>query len=150
MKRLVYAVSLVALVGAGCAVMAQSDTPANDRPVVTLTNGVVAVQPDPAHFARGKRDVVINWRLPRDAKYRFADNGITIDGEVNEAALQDPKRGGTPRGQAEVVDCRRTANGMQFTCLNRNTRRGVFKYTVRLVDERGAAVAPFDPYIFNE
>jgi hypothetical protein len=39
---------------------------------------------------------------------------------------------------------------MQFTCLNRNTRRGVFKYTVRLVDERGAAVAPFDPYIFNE
>jgi hypothetical protein len=150
MKRLSSVLAVITLVTTGCGVFAPSELAANERPVVSLTNGAIRVEPDPLHFGRDKRNVVINWRLPDGAKYRFADNGIVIDGEVDEPNPREMKKGARLKPQSEVVECRRTANGMQFTCLNRNTRPGVFKYTIRLLDERGAPLPPFDPHIFNE
>lgn len=150
MKRLINAIAVVTLFTTGCSVFAQPDQASSERPVVSLVNGAIQVQPDPLRFNRDKRNVVINWRLPADAKVRFAENGIVIDGEVEGPNARDMKKGAAVKPQNEVVECRRTANGLQFTCLNRNTRVGVFKYTIRLVNEQGAPLPPFDPHIFNE
>jgi hypothetical protein len=150
MKRLINAIAVVTLFTAGCGVFAQSERAASERPVVSLVDGAIRVEPDPLRFDRDKRNVVINWRLPADAKVRFAENGIVIDGEVEGPNAREMKRGAAVKAQNEVIECRRTANGLQFTCLNRNSRPGVFKYTIRLVNEQGAPLPPFDPHIFNE
>ena len=148
MNRLILALAAFGLVSVGSAVLAQAP-PSDDRPLVSLSGTSISVDPQALRFARGKGAVVIQWRLPGDARYRFASNGIVIDGEVNPAAATDPSKGGPPRLQNEVVQCQRTGNGMSFTCQNRNSRAGTYKYTIRLVDEKGTALPPLDPVIVN-
>ena len=149
MKRSLYAVLVLGLALVGCSVFAQPDTPANDRPLVTVVGTQISVQPNPLRFERGRGNVHINWRLPQGAKHRFAENGIVIDGEVDDPSARELKPGARLKAQSEVVECRRTANGLQFSCLNKNSRPGVYKYTVRLVDEKGVALPPHDPSIVN-
>lgn len=131
MKRFLFALLIVGLGLVGRGVLAQP----SDRPEVTVLNGEIRVQPDPLRFEPGRRNVHINWRLPNDSPHRFAENGIVIDREVTN------RSGGQ---QTEVIDCRVTADGKQFSCLNKNTRPGVYKYTIRLM-----GLPPKDPSIVN-
>ncbi|HTN48774.1 MAG TPA: hypothetical protein VMK32_05025 [Burkholderiaceae bacterium] len=143
MKRVVYAVAL-AIVGVGCAVKAQLGPPSNERPLVTLTNNDIAVQPAELVFER-RGSVVIRWQLPDGASYEFPNNGIVIAREV--ASASDLRPGGKGDKQDEVVRCERVANGRAFQCQNNNSRPGTYKYTVNLVD-RGRPVSK-DPVIVN-
>ena len=52
------------------------------------------------------------------------------------------------RAQDEIVGCRPIDDNAAFTCLNRHTRPGIYKYTVRVVTQGG--VVAQDPQIMND
>ncbi len=105
---------------------------------VTLTGTTVAVQPDPIEVKRARGAVVIRWELPPDANYSFDPNGIEINGE---------RVGGQLRPQNQIGNC--GGGPKHMTCSNANSRKGTFKYTVRLRDANGRLVE-HDPFIVNQ
>lgn len=112
--------------------------PTSDKPVVRVVNGRPTVDPDPLQFRPDQRNVLIVWRLEDSPGFKFTADGIRIDGEQTAAGL---------RPQAEIVDGRLTANGQQFIWLNKNSRPGTYKYTIRL--EGPGGVVEKDPSIIN-
>ncbi len=143
MKRVSLLAASLALALTGCAQLyLLLGKASNETPVVVVAGGVVkAVDPDPLRFKRGNTDVTITWQL--DSAHRFAANGIVIDGEIT----RDPKGKPDPR-QTEIVNCARQKD-TRFTCQNRNTRPGTYKYTVRIETADGKPLPPFDPVIVN-
>jgi hypothetical protein len=102
------------------------------RPQVFVVSGQhVVVSPEPLVFPSGGSEVTIVWQLPRGGSFRFPENGIVIDG-----------------AQEEIVRCAPRAEGLEFSCLNRHTRPGKYKYTIRVLDG-SKPLAPLDPYIVN-
>lgn len=72
----------------------------------------------------------ITWQMI-SAGYTFPSNGIVF-----------------ASGASQFVDCRVEANGRKFSCKDRNTERGKFKYTVNV--SGSPAVPPLDPFIAND
>ncbi len=101
------------------------------NPLVTVKGNQISVSPDPLVFLKDEKNVRITWRLG-DGGLSFADNGIVVEG---------PK-------QDEIVDCRPGASGRDFSCLNRNSRPGRYKYTIRVLKD-GKPLVPRDPEIMN-
>ena len=142
MKR-VFAVLVAALMVAAC-----SSIPANNQPVVKVEKGVVSVAPDPIRIMSG---VVapITWRIDESAPgYRFADDGVVISGELPNDYM-GVRMDAPAKPQSEVVNCRRTADGRQFQCDNKNTRMGVYKYRIKLLGPDGKVVAPLESLVVN-
>lgn len=111
--------------------------PANDKPVVRVINGQPTVEPDPLRFQVHPQNFMIIWRLEAPG-FKFTEDGIRIDGEETPTGL---------RPQDEFLDGHVTANGEQFVWLNKNSRPGKYKYTIRLRGPGG--VIEKDPSIFN-
>jgi hypothetical protein len=84
-------------------------------------------------------NVLIRWQLPPNADYSFDPTGIVVNGEKTT--------GGGLRQQDQLPP---TCHGgpKHVTCLNKNTKRGEFKYTIRLLD-RGRNLVERDPLIVN-
>jgi hypothetical protein len=102
------------------------------NPHVSILDGKqIVVNQEPLFFAKGVQNVRINWQLPPDSKYTFPKDGIV----VNDA-------------REEIVDCRVEKNGLAFSCLNRHTKPGKYKYTIKV--EGSPAVAPLDPIVIND
>ena len=101
------------------------------NPLVSVKVGEIAVSPDPLIFRKDEKNVRITWRLGA-GDLRFPENGIVIEG---------------PR-QDEIVDCKPGEGGRDFSCLNRNTRPGKYKYTIRVM-KGDKALEPRDPNIMN-
>jgi len=104
---------------------------------VTMEGAAIAVQPDPIQVRRAQGAVVIRWELPANANYSFDPQGIVIDGELI---------GGQLRPQDQIARC--GGGPRHVTCTNSNSRRGTFKYTVRLLDANRRLVEK-DPQIVN-
>jgi hypothetical protein len=122
---------------------------------ITFKDGLkpaVAVTPDPLYFRKDQVNVRIVWRLPEGLGLTFPDNGIVIEGEVTSKPPNNDKaqRGAAAaslfvaKEQNEIVDCRPGEGGLEFSCLYRHTRPGVFKYTVRVLLD-GKPLDPLDP-----
>ena len=122
--------------------------PSASSPLVFITfkdglKPAVAVTPDPLVFRKDQVNVRIVWRLPEGLGLTFPANGIVIDGEVTNKPPNNDKAQRVAGGlslfvvkeQNEVVDCRSSENGLEFSCLYRHTRPGVFKYTIRVLNE---------------
>lgn len=107
--------------------------PDPQQPRVDFRGGRIVIDQDVLKFPRGKRDITITWRLPKDGKLRFPRNGIQFERQAD----------------GEIVDCRPIDEGLAYSCLNRNTRRDHYKYDVRLLVD-GKEVAPLDPYVLND
>jgi hypothetical protein len=105
--------------------------------LVTMDGTAILVKPDPIEVRRARGAVVIQWDLPRDANYRFDPRGIVIDGEQTPGGL---------RPQDQIVNC--GGGPRRITCTNHNSKRGQFKYTIRLLDANQRLVEQ-DPQIFN-
>lgn len=142
--------ALLSLVLASCSIFERPPPPSN--PVVSVKDGKISVAPDPLRFKVVQGPVDIVWRLAPDSGATFPDDGITIDGRLpfppaeaqrmmGQATKPDPR-------QTEIVDCRRRS-ATEFSCRNRNTTPGVYKYTIRVVTKDGK-LPPFDPHIVNE
>ena len=99
---------------------------------VTIVDGKqIVVDQEPIYFARDMQNVRVTWKLPADSKYKFPKDGVVIK-DAGE----------------EITDCRPAQDGLSFSCLNRHTKPGKYKYTVRL--EGSPAIAPLDPVVVND
>ena len=145
MKRLLLAV-LIGVALSGCAQFNRIfNIASNETPLVVVANGEVKeVTPDPLRFSNERGKVTIYWQAP--SGYRFsAKNGIFINGEL----IGGP-RGKLEPNQNEVVECGpANAERSEFSCFNRNSRPGTYKYTVNLETAEGKPLKPFDPSIIN-
>lgn len=153
MKKSNFLFAACALLLAGCAHFAQPPDPV--RPQVSVVNGrLIVVNAEPLTFTR-RGEVTITWHLPSGSNYTFDERaGIVVDGRlVNETRVPrdgllvqtyvlDPK-------QDEIVNCRRSREGSEFSCLNRNTKPGRYKYTIRVRDG-SKLLEPLDPWMVNE
>lgn len=135
MKRILLAAALCALVLSGCETLCKlCAMPTNDKPVVTVTNGQIAVSPDPIVFEKSRGAVVITWKLDAPEGWRFAN----------------PARGGIRindnKGQFEAFEV--LGGGKHFQVRNKNTVPGRYKYTITLIgpDDKERA---HDPVIIN-
>jgi hypothetical protein len=132
MKRRIIAIAAILGSLIGSAALAQ---PVTAR--VTMAGTTITVQPDPIQVRRAQGAVVIRWELPAGADYVFDPQGIVINGE---------RVGGQLRPQDQIAHC--GGGPRQVTCTNRNSRRGEYKYTVRLLDANRRLVEK-DPVIVN-
>jgi hypothetical protein len=150
------AVLLASLLG-GCATIRDYER-ASATPQVTVAGGRISVSPDPLLFGKEQQNVLIVWQLPKGTNLRFPEGGIVIEGEITSKVLG----GSTDRGaqnnaapsivinrdQTEIVDCKARNEGLEFTCLNRHTRPGLYKYSIRVLED-GKPLEPLDPSVMN-
>ncbi len=133
MKRFIFAAVAVTLLSSVSSALAQPATA-----VVRLDGANISVQPETIEIRKAQGAVVIRWELPSGANYKFHPEGIIINGEVTNAGLR--------RGQDQIANC--SGGPRHITCTNRNTRKGSFKYTVRLLDQNQRLIEK-DPLIVN-
>jgi hypothetical protein len=164
MKKLILVAAITASLLGACAHHRpdSGNGPSAASPLVFITfkdglKPAVAVTPDPLYFRKDQVNVRIVWRLPANLGLTFPANGIVIEGEVTN---KPPNNDKTPRGAAapslfvakeqnEIVDCRPAEGGLEFSCLYRHTRPGVFKYTVRVLSD-GKLLDPLDPIAMGD
>jgi hypothetical protein len=143
--------ALLGLLLTGCQTV-KLVTPLKERssPQVSVADGRVRVAPEVLTFFADEKNVTITWRLPADSRLRFSDKGIEIHGRVSDRAVRTPDGGEAvvlDRNQNEIVECKRLDDGRAFACVNRNTRPGVYKYSIRVSD--GQKTFEVDPPIVN-
>lgn len=151
MNRRIVLSALLGLLLTGCQTV-KLVTPLKERsnPQVSVADGRIRVAPEILTFFSDEKSVTITWRLPADSRLRFADRGIEIHGRVTDRAVRTPDGGEAvvlDRNQNEIVDCKRSQDGLAFACLNRNTRPGVYKHSIRISD--GQKTIEVDPPIVN-
>jgi hypothetical protein len=134
MKKLPLIYIACALVLSGCSVFYKDSRPPDpSRPQVAVVGDrFIVVNQEPLVFLRDQRNVTITWQLPKDSKYRFAPQGISIE----------------KKGEREIECPARLEGGLEFSCLNRHTTMGKYSYTIRLMD--GKRLLESDPFIYNE
>jgi hypothetical protein len=132
-KKILFA-ALGALLLASCAHFRPDDRQFADptRPAVNVVGGqFIVVSQEPLVFLKDQRDVVITWQLPPNANLRFPRDGIVID-----------------KGGDEFVNCGVRDEGLRFSCTNRHTRPGKYRYTIRV--QAGNRALESDPFIMNQ
>ena len=141
--RSIFAV-LVTLVLAGCGHMHHRDGDCSKcgpvditRPQVSVVNGRIVVDQESLVFGEALSGIAvkITWQLPKGSNFRFPQDGIVFD-----------KAG-------EEIVCK-SEGGQTFACLNRHTKPGRYKYTIKLVPVEPRpdfkAPEPLDPWVIND
>jgi hypothetical protein len=153
MKKLALITLSLAALLAGCDTMKGSYPPKGpdpEKPKVTVVNGQIRVDQTVIAFEVTRKPVTITWSLPEGGPYRFPlRNGIVFEGQVTDELLRgdklsvvlDPK-------QNQFGNCIAHESRLRYTCVNRGTQAGVFKYTIR-VTEGDKELPPLDPMAVN-
>lgn len=155
MNRLLLALAaLAALALTGCANLKfVSSLQERSTPQVSVSADQIRIAPEALYFFPDEKNVTIRWQLPASGRLRFdAQRGIEIEGRVADRLVPGSKERGEPalaieRNQAEVVKCAVSEDRLSASCLNVNSRPGIYKYTIRLRD--GDRVLSRDPAIVN-
>lgn len=114
--------------------------PANPR-VLIDDKGRLSVDQEPLRFYKAQGPVTITWRLPADGRYSFPQDGIVVE--------RLSANGCSAGVETEEFRCALGAKPNEFSCLNRNSRRAEYKYTVRALQD-GKPLPALDPRIINE
>ena len=136
MKKTLLVAALTGLMLSACASHHDHERHMNAprNPLNTLVSIVdgkqIVVSQEPIYFAKEMQNVRVTWHLQPDSKYMFGKDGIVV-----------------ADAREEIVDCRPAPDGKSFSCLNRHTKPGKYKYTIRL--EGTPAIAPLDPMMEN-
>ena len=102
------------------------------RTGVSVVDGKrIVVGQEPIYFSKGTQNVRFAWQLPPDSQYTFPRDGVVVKDAGDE-----------------IVDCHPEQNGLGFSCLNKHTKPGKYKYTIKL--DGLPAVPPLDPIIDND
>ena len=128
------------------------------RPQVTVSDGRILVSPEILFYFPDERDFSIVWQLPKDSKYRFstADSifkaeGIVVEGRMTDRVVRAagmPNSVGLER-QDDIAGCAASKDRLEYTCRNKHTRPGVYKYTIRVVGPESKEPLEKDPPIVN-
>ena len=104
-------------------------------PMVLVSGGTISVDQDVLRFTKDQTNVRITWRLQSKdgSKLTFPPNGVVFE----RAAAQ------------EIVECQRNRDNTEFSCINRHSKPGVYRYGIN-VDENGTPLKPLDPFIWND
>ena len=151
MKKWQWVTAACVLILAGCQTYEGIAPPEQRfRPQVTVTkDGRIEVSPEILFYFRNERDVSIVWQLPRGGQYKFPNDGIVIEGELVDQVLRTPGSAASValnRNQREIVDCKAKSD-VEFVCLNRHTRPGIYKYTIRVDDGKNPALQRDPPMV---
>ena len=130
MNKQILIVAALALLLAGCK-PGQPSKPDPTKPQVVVTDGKVTVDQETIEFAADQKDVTITWKLPKGS-FTFPQDGIAFDRSAAE----------------EIVKCQPGNGNVEFTCLNRHTKPGKYKYTIKVLDGQ-KPLEPYDPFVFN-
>jgi len=149
------AAALATLSLSGCSLLGQfcQDRTDAGSPQVSVDGDRVSVRPDPLRFKPSDGAVTIRWRLPANGPFSFDEKtGIVIEdmpaGQAGKSLEPGPARRSVPA--AEVFSCQRTPGAAhEFTCLNRNSGYGEYKYTIN-VRNLDRPLPPLDPRVVNE
>ena len=127
-KSLSLTAALVVLLGACVPMIAAS--PGDPRPTtVDVVNGQIVVDQEPIYVSTPGASII--WRVPTTAAFRFPDsNAITFTN--------------APEGEFR---CSTNGNGTQAVCVDRHSRTGTFKYTIRVIQD-GRELS-LDPNVVN-
>lgn len=120
--------------GAGMADPANPQVRVDDK-------GRLSVNQEPLRFYKAQGPVTITWRLPADGRYSFPKDGIVIE--------RLSANGSASGVETDEFRCAPGAKPNEFSCLNRNSRRAEYKYTVRALQD-GKPLPALDPRIINE
>jgi hypothetical protein len=133
MKKSVLVTTASALMLTACACNPPDVRNTNPHyPSVSVVDGkYIVVDPDPLYFPKEAQNVKITWQLPTDSKYTFPRDGIVIKDAGDE-----------------FPDCHPEQNGLRFACMNKHTKPGRYKYTIKV--EGLPAVPPLDPIVAND
>ncbi len=150
MNKLTLTAVVAATILAGCAherngLYGKGIDPA--KPKITIEGGSIKIDQDLLVFRPNERGM-ITWSLPENGPYRFPENGIVIEGRLLDQVIRGrPPSVALDPDQKEIVDCAVVKGGLQFTCNNKHTTSGFFKYTIRVTN--GSTVLVRDPNAFN-
>ena len=133
---------LIALAGlltlglTGCHVMRHKGGPVDRaKPQVGVVDGKITIDQEVLYFPAGQGPVTITWTLDPKSGYEFDPKiGIIFD----------------PRAENEIVNCRRSDKSpLVFTCDNRHSRRGYYKYDINVRTPDGKSTIGRDPFVMN-
>lgn len=103
-------------------------------PKVIVSNGTIMVDQDVLRFRKDQVNVTVTWRLEgKGGRLTFPENGVVFERAAD----------------GEIVDCKRSADNTVFSCVNKHSRPGVYRYGIN-VNEDGKPLKPLDPYIMND
>lgn len=137
MKKRLFVYIGCALVLSGCAHWKGVPTfEERSRPQVVVKDGRIVVTPEILFYFKDERDFEVVWQLPKGSGFTFpTDNGIVIEGELLDQVIRGERNSVVlDKSQNEIVKCTRRSE-VEFACLNRHTRPGVYKYTIRVIDK---------------
>jgi len=121
--------------------------PNPSNPQVTVDGNTIKLDQEILVFAPGVRGSV-TWSLPANSALRFPENGIVIEGRLIDRVIRgQPVSVALDADQKEIVDCRPSKDGLQFSCFNSHPFPGVYKYTIRV--RSGDKLVERDPPIVN-
>ena len=128
-KTLPLAAALVVLLSS-CSHMLPGK-PGDPRPTrLSVNQGRLVVSQEPIYV--DTKDATIVWYVPLFSSYRFPREGAV-----------------TFREAPDEFACRVAEDARSVSCVDHYTRKGRFKYTIRLTRENGEALEPLDPYVVN-
>jgi hypothetical protein len=145
-RRLLIAAALTTALLSGCGMVhhrhhagmggaSGNNTGNPSTPVVPVANGQITVDQETLRFNKDMVNVRITWRLQSKdgGKLTFPPNGVVFE----RAA------------RGEIVDCQRSKDNTEFSCINKHTKPGLYRYGIN-VDEDGQPLKPLDPFVMND
>jgi hypothetical protein len=128
---LVAAASALVLTACACNTLNVRKIDPQNPGVFVVDSSYIVVDQEPLYFPKGKQNVTITWQLPSDSRYTFPKDGIVIKDAGDE-----------------FPDCHPEQNRLRFACMNKHSKPGKYKYTIKV--EGSPAVAPLDPTVLND
>ena len=149
-KTLALIAALLAAALAGCAEypFMPEKGPDPQRPRVSTDGRTIAVDQELLLFRQGREPVQVSWSLPADGPWRFVpERGIVIEGRLTEELTRGERPAVLLAKQDEIVNCAADERRITYTCTNKRSRFGIYKYTIRITD--GNRIIERDPLISN-
>jgi hypothetical protein len=125
------------------------------RPVISVVDGRIVVEPEVLVYRRGQGAVDITFTLDEKSNLSFPGNGIVIEGRLLDEKVS------TNRGTAVVLDPKQDEISckpgpasykdriLSFICHNRHTKPGVYQYSIRVNTNDGRSTLHRDPPMVN-
>ena len=132
MKKI--AVMAAASLLAACASLASAQTPTATKVMVNEKGKIPLIWIDQEPIIVRGTNVTITWVIGTTG-YEFPDNGIVFAGDAAK----------------EFTPCQVSEKGQVFRCVDRNTKPGLYKYTINVRPSgKGTAPKALDPTVMND